>query len=400
MVDYSLLGDYSRRMSKEQPCPSTQPYATAIKRRGSWYARVRYVDPSTGRTRELTKACDSKGAARAQNDKWLRELDEIGAEALQKNRATFAEFAAWFKDAYLVAATYTADGQKEHGLRSLRTAEIHFSVITAHFEDRRVRDIRHADLRAFRLARLQTPTRAGRKRTLATVNREMAMARRMFRVARKEGWIARDPFDEGDSLISLSRERERERILSTEEEARLLDACGHPTRSHILPLVIAALDTGCRQGELLKIVWSDVDLDRGTITIRAFNTKTMRERIVGITPRLQEALIALRASNPRRTDRVFGLSDHAWFSAKRAWTTARRVAKLTDVRFHDLRHTAASRLAQHMSLSDVGKILGHREPRTTWRYANTDESTISRAAAILHNFSRPTPTAPATKQDA
>lgn len=374
-------------MAREKLSTSTQPYATVIKRRGSWYARVRYLDPSTGRPRELTKACESKGAARAQNDQWLRELDESGAEALQKNRASFAEFAAWFKDAYLVAATYTADGQKEHGLRSLRTAEIHFRVITAYFGSRRMRDIRHSDLRVFRLTRLQTPTRDGRKRTLATVNREMAMARRMFRVARKEGWIARDPFDEGDSLISLSRERERERILSSDEEARLLDACAHPSRCHILPLVIAALDTGCRQGELLKLVWSDVDFDRGTITIRAFNTKTMRERIVGITPRLRETLLTIQPGQRRASDRVFGLSDNAWFSAKRAWTTARRIAKLTDVRFHDLRHTAASRLAQHMSLSEVGKILGHREPRTTWRYANTDESTISRAAAILHKFS-------------
>jgi integrase len=129
-----------------------------------------------------------------------------------------------------------------------------------------------------------------------------------------------------------------------------------------------------------------VNIDRGTITIRAFNSKTMRERTVGITPRLRETLVTIRTNERRETDRVFGLSDHAWFSAKRAWTTARRVAGLSDVRFHDLRHTAASRLAQHMSLSDVGKILGHREPRTTWRYANSDESTIARAALILHAF--------------
>ena len=81
------------------------------------------------------------------------------------------------------------------------------------------------------------------------------------------------------------------------------------------------------------------------------------------------------------------MTDHAWFSAKRAWTSARREAGLFDLRFHDLRHTAASRLAQKMSLSEVGKLLGHREPRTTWRYANTDETTLMRAVDILHAFS-------------
>jgi integrase len=356
-------------------------------RRGSWYARLIYTDPTTGQRRDISKACESKAAARQQKDAWLREFDDGGAESLLRSRATFAEFAEWFKATYLVEASYTPDGQKEHGLRSLRSAEINFRTVTTHFGSRRIREIRHSDLRAFRLQRLNTPTRNGTKRSLATVNREMAMARRMFRVARKEAWIARDPFDEGDSLISLARERERERILTRAEEERLLAACAHPSRRHIHPLVVAALDTGCRQGELLKLVWSDVDLDRRIITIRAFNSKTMRERIVGITPRLHAALTSLRTRRTRPGDRVFGMTDHAWFCAKRVWTSARREAGLLDVRFHDLRHTAASRLAQKMSLSEVGKLLGHREPRTTWRYANTDETTLTRAIDILHAFS-------------
>jgi integrase len=358
-----------------------------IHRRGSWYARVRYTDPVTGQTRDLSKAFPTKAAARQQKDVWLREPDEAGLDAVRKSRATFADFGAWFKAHYLVPPTYTADGQKVHGLRSLRSADLHFRTAMAHFGSRALREIRHSDLRTFRLHRLQTPTRLGRTRTLATVNREMAMARRMFRVARKEGWITRDPFEEGDSLISLARERERERILTRDEEERLLAACSHDSRRRLRPLIIAALDTGCRQGELLKLAWSDIDFDRGLLTIRAFNTKTMRERTVGITPRLRTELIVLRPGKPEPDTRVFGMTDKAWFTAERAWTTARRIAGLLDVRFHDLRHTAASRLAQKMSLSEVGKILGHREPRTTWRYANTDETTLARAVEILHAFS-------------
>jgi hypothetical protein len=182
---------------------------SVVHRRGKWHARVRYVDPVTNQQRELSKACESKQAARQQKDQWLLELDGAGADALQKSRGTFADFAEWFKRTYLVEATYTPDGQKEHGLRSLRTAEINYRTVTTHFGSRQIREIRHSDLRAFRLQRLQTPTRNRTKRSLATVNREMAMARRMFRVARKEGWITRDPFDEGDSLISLARPRTR-----------------------------------------------------------------------------------------------------------------------------------------------------------------------------------------------
>jgi integrase len=355
-------------------------------RRGSWYARVTFTDPATGQRRDRTKACESKAAAKEQRDEWLLQLDETGSESIDKALRTFADFAAWFKSNYLVPATYTPDGQKEHGLRSLYSAELNFAVVCRYFGQRPLREIRYADLRAFRLHRLETPTRSGGKRALATINREVGMARRMFKIARRQGWITRDPFDEGDPLIFLSRERERERILTREEEVRLLAACARDRENRLRPLVIAALDTGCRQGELLKLVWSDVDFDRGIITIRAFNSKTMRERIVGITPRLRAMLREIRPRRCKPDGRVFGMSHQQWFCKKRVWTSARRDAGLLDVRFHDLRHTAASRLARKMSLSDVGKLLGHREPRTTWRYANITETTITDAVAILHAF--------------
>lgn len=362
--------------------------ASILFRRGSWYARLNYVDPETGKRRDIQKACESKASALEQRNAWIAEFRESGPASIEDGRRTFAEFAEWFAEHYLVQATYTADGQKEHGLRSLRSAKLNFRIVTDHFGPKRIRDIRHSDLQQFRLQRLQTPTRTARKRTLATVNREMSMARRMFRIARRQGWITRDPFEDGDPLIFLSRERERERILSKQEEARLLVACERDPAGRLGPLVVAALDTGCRQGELLKLVWSDVDLDRGIICIRAFNSKTLRERIVGITPRLHSTLLAIAPSKPQPETRVFGLTDNEWFCKQRVWTTARRIAGLTDVRFHDLRHTAASRLAQKMSLSDVGKLLGHREPRTTWRYANTDETTLARAVEILDAFGR------------
>src|ERR1700756_3573312 len=139
--------------------------ASVIQRRGSWCARVRFIDTSTGQLREISKAFTSKSAARQQKDAWLRELDESGSQSLQKSRTTFAEFASWFRENYLVPAVYSADGQKVHGLRSLRSAVLHFRVVTAHFGKHVLRDIRHADLRAFRLQRLQTPKRGGGGRT-------------------------------------------------------------------------------------------------------------------------------------------------------------------------------------------------------------------------------------------
>src|SRR5437762_1424962 len=82
-----------------------------------------------------------------------------------------------------------------------------------------------------------------------TVNRELGVLRRVLNVALANGWIHRSPFTMGKSLISVGDEKPRERILTLEEEARLLAACEGP-RAHLRAILICALDTGMRRGEL------------------------------------------------------------------------------------------------------------------------------------------------------
>lgn len=78
--------------------------------------------------------------------------------------------------------------------------------------------------------------------------------------------------------------------------------------------------------------------------------------------------------------RVFGITD----TVKRSWATAKRVAGVTDLRFHDLRHTCATRLVQGgLPIAEVSRILGHTSIVTTFRYTNADDSTLDRAVAIL-----------------
>ena len=113
---------------------------------------------------------------------------------------------------------------------------------------------------------------------------------RMFNIAERERWIISNPFKRGDSLISVADERKRERILSYEEESRLLAACNAPKRKHLKAIILCALDTGCRLGEILQLHWSDIDFAQNIITVRSENTKTIREREVPITSRLQSEL--------------------------------------------------------------------------------------------------------------
>jgi integrase len=208
------------------------------------------------------------------------------------------------------------------------------------------------------------------------------MLRRILRLAETQGWILKSPFSCGDPLISIADEQRRERILTRDEEARLLQACEHPRGPHLLPIVLCALDTGFRQGEILSLRWRDVDLESGIITVNAFNTKTMRERQVALTARLKAVIERLHKDSMKELDDlVFGISDNV----KRSFSTARHATGLDDVCFHDLRHTAATRLvAAHIPLSEVGRVLGHTQ-------ANTPSHTTSSTDRSDHdNYSRGT----------
>ena len=196
--------------------------------------------------------------------------------------------------------------------------------------------------------------------------------------------MAQNPFAMGEPLVSIADEKKRERILTREEEMRLLEACNDPRRVHLRPIVICALDTGMRQGEIFSLRWRDVDLDKGTITVAAFNTKTMRARTISLTVRLARELEAIAARAPQQPDDlVFGITDNV----KRSFDTVRRAAGIEDVRFHDLRHTAATRLVSaHIPLSEVGRVLGHTQANTTYRYVNANIETARLAAAALDAF--------------
>jgi integrase len=346
-------------------------------------ARVGYTDEK-GKRRDIVRAAASKSDARDKIKDILRELEEQGgAETLNAARMTVADLVTYFKKHYLKPAEY-ADGRKVEGVRSLKPAESAVKPLQEFFGSRKLQGIRYADLRSYRAARLKEKTIRGSDRKIATVNRELSKLRRMFRIAVREGWMKRDPFSAGESLISLADEQKRERILTRDEERRLLAACSVSSREHLRPILICALDTGMRRGEILSLRWRDVDLEHGLILIQSMNTKTMRERQLSLTARLASELETLWEQSPKNLfRRVFGITDNV----KRSYGAARNAAGLPDVRFHDLRHTAATRLVGlHIPLSEVGRVLGHTQASTTYRYVNANVETARRASAALDAF--------------
>jgi integrase len=354
---------------------------------GKWYARVTITD-SSGTRRNIKRTAKDKHSAKELLKQIVSELATEGERIIDGWQMTFADLADYYETHYAIPAKFVGS-QKVDGLRGLATIKYCVLIYRNYFGTRKLRDITHGDLKAFRSNRLNTITRKNTERTVTTVNRELAYLRRMFSIAVQQGWIVKNPFNAGDALILTSCEKRRERILTLAEETLLLAACDDPKRSHLKPLLIALLDTGARKGEMLKLKWSDVDLVNRIVTIRAQNTKTLSERQVAITQRLWKSLTSLwKASNGEMDAMVFGISSNV----KRSFSTACGIAGikhggLDGLTLHCLRHTAATRLVNgQLPIQMVGRILGHTQVNTTYRYITANTDTARQAASILESY--------------
>lgn len=345
---------------------------------GRWVARLTFTD-AAGRRRNVKRRAASKTAAKDALEEIIRRLDEQGEKAVEGDLIVFRELAALYRERRVFPAEYRG-GRKVAGLRSPVPVSIYLDVLTAHFGARRVRDITHADVERFQRERLRTPTKHGAERAIASVNRELETLRAVLNFAKRQGWISRTPFEGGAPLISRASEAQRERILTREEEGRLLAACTG-RRDHLRALLVCALDTGMRRGEMFKLRWLDVDLAAGVIRVRATTTKTMKPRTVGVTARLRAELQALKdASGADAGGLVFGLTNNC----KKSFAGACKEAGVAGVRFHDLRHSAITRMIEAgMPPMQVMRISGHTQAATFARYVNVDEQAAQRAAGLL-----------------
>jgi len=218
--------------------------------------------------------------------------------------------------------------------------------------------------------------RLGRPVTVATINRQLAVLRSLLRLAKKWGYVREVPHFE------MGREPEgRLRYLEREEAVRLLDACRQSRNALLWAIVTVALNTGMRRGEILGLEWDRVDFARGALLLE--QTKSGRRREVPMNQAVYNALTSL----PGRTESgpVFrGKNDQAWGTIATSFANALRRAKITDFRFHDLRHTFASWLVMDgATLQEVKELLGHRTLAMTLRYAHLAPDRLRDAVSRL-----------------
>lgn len=202
-----------------------------------------------------------------------------------------------------------------------------------------------------------------------TANRNLSVLSVVLEHARRElYWIDSNPCR---AVRRMKDSPVRVRFLSDAERDALLEACKASTNPRLYPLVLLALSTGGRQGELLALKWQDVDLKKGRAILG--DTKTGRRRVLTIHGQALK-LLRIAAKTPHISGFVFADLDGVPRFPKFHWQQAVETAGIEDFRFHDLRHTFASYLAMSgATLAELQAALGHATLTAVTRYAHLSE---------------------------
>lgn len=283
---------------------------------------------------------------------------------------------------------------REQGEKWKTNRAAHVAFWRAEIGDKRLSEVTPALVRELRDKLLREPytrskprkavtltKRRGRKapprsypRSHASVNRYMETLAKVFAVAVAEyEWMPENP---ARKITDLKESRGRVRFLTAAERTALLEAC-QAESADLHDLVVTALCTGARAGELLDLRWPDVDLARKTAILH--RTKNDERRSLTLAGPALEAFKARSKLRRIDTDRVFphpttaGRYDYA-----KPFRAAAVAAKVDDFRFHDLRHTAASYLAMNgATTAEIAAVLGHKTLAMVKRYSHLSEQHVA-----------------------
>ncbi|MBF0251665.1 MAG: site-specific integrase [Alphaproteobacteria bacterium] len=308
-----------------------------------------------GRRHRKSTGTDDKKLAEALAAKWTQE------SFLEQHFGVIPDVP--FKDALL---RYGQERLRDNPVSYKASVKSRLQRLLDRFGDLNLSDITHAVIREWMDERLDEVKPASALRDMSTLR---AIMNKAFR----EDLLAHVP-----PFPRFKKPQGRCRWLTVEEERRLLMA----SKPHQRALIAFALDTGGRRGELLKLDWQNVDLERGFVAF--LKTKNGEDRSVRLTDRAKRVLEGL---DPKEAGPVFTYRGAAMTDVSTAFQKARKRAGLEDVRFHDLRHTFASRLVQQgVSLYEVMHLTGHKSFSMVQRYAHLAPDFQERAIAALNAY--------------
>ena len=312
----------------------------SIRKRGNkWQAQVR-----RGGARPVSRSFHQ----RADAERWARQVEaaiERGDHsALDQNRA---KYVSCLLSKYASEVTPSKRGASEETYRINamlrdRIAEIPLS---------RLRSQAIADYRDRRLASVSAPS----------VRRELVILRHVFEVSRRE-WNSGPRHNPVAEIRMPSHAKSREMRLLQAEYADLLRGADGVKAWWLKPIIQIAVETAMRRGEILNARWIDLNLNHRTLRIPLTKNGEAREIPLSI------AALNILKTIPQDGEFIFPVSANA---LQLAWQRLKKQQGMPNLRFHDLRHEAISRLFERgLSLPEVTLISGHKDPRMLMRYTH------------------------------
>ena len=318
--------------------------ATIRKLRGRWQAQVRRRG-----MKPRAKSFDSKIEA----EKWARDLeaqvDRFGSAPDTKilETTTLGDLLERYQRE--VSPTKRGAVQEIQRLDVLRRHDLAYRTMVG---------LSQQDIASFRDERLATVA-------ASTTVRELAILSHVVEVAIRDWGL---PLNR--NVVKMVRRpvirNERSRRLDGDEEQRLLDGCDTGKTPCFKTLLIVAIETGMRRSELLGLRWADLSHNRRIVVLHM--TKNGERREVPLSQRAYDVLNAWHRDGGDDAEHIFPLSDGG---VDQIWRRLLARVNITDLRFHDLRHEAVSRLFERgLNVMEVSSISGHKELRMLRRYSH------------------------------
>ena len=230
------------------------------------------------------------------------------------------------------------------------------------FGDKYLDDITPRSIENYRIKREQEGVKP------STINREHALLKAMYSKAMDWGMAKENPA----KRVRLAKEIPRTRFLTTEEVHSLVAAAENKWAPYMKTIIIMAVNTGMRRGEILNLRWEDVDFARRVLQVK--KTKNDQPREVPMTDWLFDALCDWRKKSQKRLDNGFVFSNnngHPLTKFYKAFHVALKKANIRDFRFHDLRHTFASHMRMAgLDILEIKELGGWKTLQMVDRYSH------------------------------
>lgn len=234
-----------------------------------------------------------------------------------------------------------------------------------------------------------------RKVKNSTINKYLMVFSKMFNLGIDNEMLTKNPIakisklkEDNHKIRYLTKEEEKRLFFEIEKEYKVMDKYTRKSKYiqpylYLKPIVIIALQTGMRKGEILNLKWSNIDFQQGFIEL--LETKSGKSRKIPISGTLRSIFSEL----DKTTEYVFlnPLTNQPYTTIQKAFSSLLKKANIKNFRFHDLRHTVATRLVEKgIDLVVVQEILGHSKISTTQRYAHPVPERKTTAIEILDSY--------------